>query len=74
VLALQQVPAEIQEFGRMVGCTRRQHLWRVLIPSARPLLMVGVNQVVMMTLNMVIIASMIGRVASVTMSCWRCVR
>jgi len=60
VLALQQVPAEIQEFGRMVGCTRRQHLWRVLIPSARPLLMVGVNQVVMMTLNMVIIASMIG--------------
>jgi glycine betaine/proline transport system permease protein len=60
VLALQQVPAEIQEFGRMVGCTRRQQLWRILIPSARPLLMVGMNQVVMMTLNMVIIASMIG--------------
>jgi len=60
VLAFQQVPAEIQEFGRMVGCTRRQHLWRILVPSARPLLMVGVNQVVMMTLNMVIIASMIG--------------
>ena len=60
VLALQQVPAEIQEFGCMAGCTRRQHLWRILVPSARPLLMVGVNQVVMMTLNMVIIASMIG--------------
>jgi glycine betaine/proline transport system permease protein len=60
VLALQQVPSEIQEFGRMAGCTRGQHLWRILIPSARPLLMVGVNQVVMMTLNMVIIASMIG--------------
>ncbi len=60
VLALHQVPEEIQEFGRMVGCTRRQQLWRILVPSARPLLMVGVNQVVMMTLNMVIIASMIG--------------
>jgi glycine betaine/proline transport system permease protein len=60
ILALGQVPAEIQEFGRMAGCTRRQHLWRILIPSAMPLLMVGVNQVVMMTLNMVIIASMIG--------------
>ena len=60
VLALQQVPSEIQEFGRMAGCTRRQQLWRILIPSAQPLLMLGVNQVVMMTLNMVIIASMIG--------------
>ncbi len=59
-LALSQVPHEIREFGHMAGCTRRQHLWRVLVPSARPLLMVGVNQVIMMTLNMVIIASMIG--------------
>jgi glycine betaine/proline transport system permease protein len=59
-LALTQVPHEIREFGHMAGCTRRQHLWRVLVPSARPLLMVGVNQVIMMTLNMVIIASMIG--------------
>ncbi|MEX0810220.1 MAG: ABC transporter permease subunit [Dongiaceae bacterium] len=60
MLALQQVPAEIGEFGTMAGCTRRQRLWRILMPSARPLLMVGVNQVIMMSLNMVIIASMIG--------------
>ena len=44
VLALQRVPAEVEEFGRMAGCTRRQMMWRVLIPSARPWLMVGVNQ------------------------------
>jgi glycine betaine/proline transport system permease protein len=59
-LALGQVPGEIRDFGNMAGCTRRQHLWRILVPSARPLLMVGVNQVINMTLNMVIIASMIG--------------
>ena len=59
-LALSQVPGEIQDFGNMAGCTRRQHLWRILVPSARPTLMVGVNQVINMTLNMVIIASMIG--------------
>ena len=60
VLALRQVPAETGELGRMVGCTRRQLMWRVLIPSARESLMVGVNQVIMLSLNMVIIASMIG--------------
>jgi len=60
VLALRQVPAEVTEYGRMAGCSRRQMLWKVLIPSARPILMVGVNQVIMMSLNMVIIASMIG--------------
>ncbi|QGX99767.1 ABC transporter permease subunit [Roseovarius faecimaris] len=60
ILALKAVDPEIREFGKMVGTTKRQLMWRVLVPSALPSLMVGVNQVIMLTLNMVIIASMIG--------------
>jgi glycine betaine/proline transport system permease protein len=60
ILALNRVPQEVSDFGTMAGCTRRQKLWRVLVPAARPTLMVGVNQVIMLSLNMVIISSMIG--------------
>ncbi|MEM1045285.1 MAG: ABC transporter permease subunit [Pseudomonadota bacterium] len=60
VIALRGVPSEVVEAGIMSGCTPRQSLWQVHLPAALPTLAVGINQVVMMTLNMVIIASMIG--------------
>ena len=60
MLALARVPGEIRDLGRMVGCSRPQMTWRVMVPAAKDALMVGVNQVIMLSLNMVIIASMIG--------------
>ena len=46
--------------GAWPAVRTRQMLWRVMLPSSLPSLMVGVNQVIMLSLNMVIIASMIG--------------
>lgn len=60
MLALGQVPGEVIDLGRMVGCSPRQITWKIMVPSARDGLMIGVNQVIMLSLNMVIIASMIG--------------
>ncbi len=60
MLGLNKVPQEIKDFADMTGCTKRQKLWRVLVPAAKPSLMIGVNQVIMLALNMVIISSMIG--------------
>ncbi len=60
ILAFRQVPEELTDLGKVTGCTFLQMLQKVLIPASAPSLMVGVNQVIMLSLNMVIIASMIG--------------
>ena len=65
ILALQRVPDEIIESGRMSGATPRQLLWLVRIPSAMPTIMIGVNQTIMAALSMVIIASVIGSSADI---------
>jgi len=58
-LGIRQVPAEVVEATRAFGATDRQLLWKVQIPLAMPTIMAGVNQTLMMSLSMVVIASMI---------------
>ena len=59
-LGLSQVPADLLEAGRSFGCSERQLLWKVQMPTALPTVMTGVNQTIMLALSMVVIASMIG--------------
>lgn len=59
-LALQRVPPNIADLGDMAGCTKRQKMWTVMLPAARQNLLIGLNQVIMLTFAMVIIASVIG--------------
>jgi glycine betaine/proline transport system permease protein len=54
------VPTPLIEAGQSFGATPRQLLWRVEIPHAMPLIMLGVNQTIMMSLSMVVIATLVG--------------
>ncbi len=60
ILGLKKVPPEVAEAGLMSGCGNWQLLRKVLIPTARRDILIGVNQVIMQCLAMVVIASLIG--------------
>ncbi len=51
--APQSVPHDRMDLARMTGCSWRQTLWKVELPVTMPVLAIGLNQVVMLTRNMV---------------------
>ncbi len=59
-LGIRQVHSEFVEAGLAFGCTSRQLLFKVQLPNAMPSIMAGINQTIMLSLSMVVIASMIG--------------
>lgn len=59
-LGIRQVHEEFVEAGLAFGCTAKQLLFKVQLPNALPSIMAGVNQTIMLSLSMVVIASMIG--------------
>ncbi|ABX49245.1 ABC transporter permease [Shewanella baltica] len=59
-LGIRQVHPELVEAALAFGATSSQVLLKVQIPLALPTIMAGLNQTIMMSLSMVVIAAMIG--------------
>ena len=58
-LGLREVRADLVEAANAFGASPLKRLWSVELPLARPTIMAGVNQTVMLSLAMSVIASMI---------------
>jgi glycine betaine/proline transport system permease protein len=60
VVGIRQVSAEAIEAAESFGATRREVLFKVKMPLARPAIMLGVNQGIVMVLAVVIVAGLVG--------------
>lgn len=59
-LGIRQVPNDLIEAADAYGSTWSQKLIKLQLPLATPTIMAGVNQTIMLSLSMVVIAAMIG--------------
>ncbi len=59
-LGVSSTPEPLLEAARAFGATRRQTLLKVELPYAFPQIMAGLNQTIMLSLSMVVIAALVG--------------
>ena len=59
-LGVSSTPTPLLEAAEAFGATPRQKLWKVELPYALPQIMTGLNQTIMLSLSMVVIAALVG--------------
>jgi glycine betaine/proline transport system permease protein len=59
-LGIRSTPPALLEAAQAFGATPRQTLWKVELPFALPQIMAGLNQSIMLSLSMVVIAALVG--------------
>jgi len=59
-LGISSTPKPLLEAAQAFGATPRQTLWKVELPYALPQIMAGLNQTIMLSLSMVVVAALVG--------------
>lgn len=59
-LGVSSTPVALMEAATAFGATDQQRLWKVELPWAFPQIMAGLNQTIMLSLSMVVIAALVG--------------
>ena len=59
-LGISSTPKALLEAAQAFGARPRQTLWKVELPYALPQIMTGLNQTIMLSLSMVVIAALVG--------------
>lgn len=59
-LAFRQVPNDLLELGQAIGAAPRTILTKIEVPAAMPTLVVGLNQCILLSLAMVVLAGLVG--------------
>jgi glycine betaine/proline transport system permease protein len=59
-LGIVSTPQSLLEAATAFGATPRQVLWKIELPYALPQIMAGLNQTIMLSLSMVVIAALVG--------------
>lgn len=59
-LAFKQIPKEFLELGQAIGASKATVLFKIEIPAAKPTILLGLNQCILMSLGMVVLAGLVG--------------
>jgi len=59
-LAFRGVPNDLKELGQAIGARPGTILWKIELPAAKPTLLVGLNQCILLSLAMVVLAGLVG--------------